>query len=166
MNKIDLETLSLCRYDESLFCEVKEELINGISASNFIHSIKEILENSNNNPSFNFQSAYIVVKENNPIGYIYISGSKNDEVYLEYLVLNNFRTQGYGTLLINEVCDYLYEIHNIKSVKLDISPSNKNSIKLAEKCGFIFDEEDYENRNYSGNMTFIKESYCYISKRR
>lgn len=166
MIKIDLETLSLCRYDEFLFSKVKEEFINGISASNFIHSIKERLEISNSNPLFTFQSAYIVVRENSPIGYVYVSGINNDEVYLEYSVLNKFRSQGNGTLIINEVCNYLYENYNIKSVKLDISPNNKMSIQLAEKCGFIFDEEDYENRNYCGNMTFIKDSCCYIPKKR
>lgn len=165
MIKIDLKTISLCRYDES-FSKVKEDFTNGDSSSNFIHSIKERLESSTQNPEFTFQSAYLVLKQNIPIGYVFISGITNDEVYLECSVLSKFRKQGLGYVITNEVCDYLYENHNIKTIKLDISPSNRKSIMLAEKCGFIFDEEDYENRNYTGNMTFIKDSYCYVPKRR
>ena len=31
---------------------------------------------------------------------------------------------------------------------------------------FLFDEEEYESRGFTGKMVFYKESLCYESKRR
>lgn len=160
---IELQTLSLTKYDEK-YNQIKEELENGISSSKYIHQIKERLEKSNNNHSI-YNSAFIVLDENNPIGYLFISSMINDEVFIEYSVLKEHRQKGYGKKVVNEISDYLFENNNIKSIILDIDPSNKNSMLLASSCGFFFDEEDYESRNYIGKMRFIKESNCYINKR-
>lgn len=72
----------------------------------------------------------------------------------------------YGSKIINELSDYLFDNYNIRCVKLDIDPSNINSIKTAESFGFLLDEDEYERRNYTGRMVFYKESDCYINKRR
>ena len=87
-----------------------------------------------------------------------------DEVFLEYSILKTFRNMGYGSDIVNEVTNYLFEKHNIRSVRLDIDPSNKNSILLATSCGF--EEEEYEKKNFAGKMQFVKESNCYVQKRR
>ena len=44
---------------------------------------------------------------------------------------------GYASDLVREVSDYLFVYHNIKSIRLDIDPSNKNSILVANSCGFV-----------------------------
>ena len=90
----------------------------------------------------------------------------NDEVFLEYAVLKEYRGMGYASDLVREVSSYLFENYNIKSIRLDIDPSNKNSILVANSCGFNLDEEDYESKNYVGKMQFVKDSDCYISKRK
>ena len=90
----------------------------------------------------------------------------NDEVFLEYAILKEFRGMGYASDIVREVTQYLFENYNLRSIRLDIDPSNKNSILVANACGFILDEEQFESRNYIGKMQFIKENDSYISKRR
>lgn len=161
---IELQTLSLTKYDEK-YSKIKDEFENGVSSSKYIHQIKERLEKSKEDNTL-FNSAFIVLDEKNPVGYLFISSMINDEVFIEYSVLKEQRQKGYGKRIVNEISDYLFENNNIKSIILDIDPSNKNSMLLASSCGFFFDEEDYEERNYVGKMRFIKESNCYINKRK
>ena len=162
---IKLETLNLCRYDENKHSSLKRSFENE-SKSNFIHNVSDRLSNFSNCKDFSFQSAYVVLENNVPIGYVFISNMFNDEVFLELSVLKEFRGMGKAKKIINEVCDYLFVNHNIRVVKLDIDPSNKNSILAAQACDFLFDEEEYESRGFTGKMVFYKESLCYESKRR
>lgn len=163
---IKLETLVLTRYNEKKHKNLKEELENGESSSKFIHQIAQNLENSKNNFSNIFQSSFVIEHNDISIGYLYISSNKNDEVFLECSLLKQFRSKGYGTILLNQVSDYLFENHNIKCIKADVNPSNKKSMAMLCACGYLFDEEEYESRNFIGNMQFFKESDCYVSKRR
>lgn len=163
MNAVKLDTLSLCRY-EPRYTDFKNSFKND-SKSRFINSVTERLESSMYGEGFTFQSAYVVLDENIPIGYVYLSSVHDDEVFLEVSVLKEYRGKKLGKRITNEICDYLFTNHNIKSVKLDIDPSNKASLMTAESCGFEFDEEDFESRNFIGKMVFYKESDCYVSKR-
>ena len=163
---IKLETLDLTRYDAEKHRFLKEDLENGESASRFIHQMAQRLDNSIYAGENIFQSAFVVLDREIPIGYVYISSNKNDEVFLEYSLLKSFRGMGYGKRLLNEVSNYLFENHNIRCIKGDVDPSNKNSQMMLESCGYEFDEEDYEERNFMGNMVFFKESECYVSKRK
>lgn len=163
---IKLETLNLTRYDEEKHKFLKDELENGESSSRFIHQIAQRLDNSNFAGENIFQSAFVVLDKDIPIGYVYISSNKKDEVFLECSLLKNFRGKGYGKRLLNEVSNYLFEKHNIRCIKGDVDPSNKNSLVMLKACGYEFDEEDYEERNFIGNMVFFKESECYVPKRR
>jgi len=161
---IELDTLKLVRYNEQEHLNIKKEFETN-SSSNFIHQIVERLENSKDCNSL-FNSAFIVLDEHIPVGYLFISSNINDEVFLECSILKEFRGMGYGSAVTNEISDYLFEEQNIRSIKLDIDPSNKKSILAANSCGFFLDEEDYELRNYTGKMRFVKESSCYINKRK
>ena len=163
---IKLDTLNLTRYDSEKHVFLKEELEKGESSSRFIHQIAQRLDNSSYAGENIFQSAFVVLDGNMPIGYVYISSNKKDEVFLECSLLKNFRKMGYGKRLLNEVSDYLFENHNIRCIKGDVDPSNKNSLMMLEACGYEFDEEDYEERNFMGNMVFFKESEYYVSKRK
>lgn len=162
---IKLETLNLTRYNEK-YEKLRNELENGSSSSKFIHQIAQRLDTSIYSKENVFQSAFVVLDDEVPIGYLYISSNKNDEVFLEYSLLKDFRGKGYGKRLLNEISDYLFINHNIRSIRADVDPSNKNSMMLLESCGYLFDEEEYENRNFIGRMQFYKESDCYVSKRR
>ena len=84
---INLETLSLCSYNEEKYKEIIDEFVLGTSKSSFVHNIRERLMASKNIKDFSFQTAYLVLDNNNPIGYIYISQKVNDDVFLEFSVL-------------------------------------------------------------------------------
>lgn len=163
---IRLETLNLTRYNEERHKYLKEEFETGESVSKFIHQIGQRLESSKNNHDNIFQSAFVVEDNYVPIGYLYISSNERDEVFLECSFLKRFRKKGYGRTLLNEISNYLFEQHNIRCIKGDVDPSNKNSQQMLEACGYLFDEDEYEARNFIGNMVFFKESDCYVSKRR
>lgn len=161
---IDLESLRLVRYNDR-YIDLKEEFEKGNSHSDYIHYIGERLVKSKENKDSLFESAFVVLDRDEEIGYLYISNVKNDEVFLEYAILEEFRGMGYASDLINEISDYLFEKHNIRSIRLDIDPSNKNSMNVACACNFVEDEEEYASRNYMGRVQFVKDSYCYNSKR-
>lgn len=162
---IELETLMLKRYNDIEHNFVKEDLERGMSSSKYIHQIGERLEQSKENKTI-YQSGYVVEDRGTPIGYAFISSMHADEVFLEYSILRQFRNMGYGSALVRELTTYLFENHNIRSIRLDIDPSNQNSILVANACGYSVDEEEFEARNFTGKMQFIKENEFYISKRR
>lgn len=163
---IELESLLLTRYSEDKHKGLKEELETGKSHSEFIHQVGERLENSKDNNRSIYQSAFVVEDLGMPIGYLYISSMVKDEVFLEYAVLKEHRDKGYGSDIIRETTDYLFQNHNIKAIRLDIDPSNKNSINAATACGYTVDEEEFASRNYIGRMQFVKDNEYYVSKRR
>ena len=162
--EIELDSLTLTRYSDE-FIELKNEFVKGESYSEYIHYISERLENSQNIDRV-FDSAFVVLDGDCPIGYLYISNSRGDEVFLEYALLKEYRGKGYASTLIDEVTDYLFEEFNIRSIRLDIDPSNKSSMNVAGACGYIEDEEEYASRNYMGRIQFVKDNYYYNSKRR
>lgn len=163
---IQLESLFLTRYNPEKHLPLKQELETGESSSEFIHQIGERLESSKDNDRSIYTSAFVVEDLGTPIGYLYISSMVRDEVFLEYAVLKEERGKGYGSDIIRETTDYLFKNHNIRSIRLDIDPSNKNSINAAEACGYSVDEEEFASRNFTGRMQFVKDSEYYVSKRR
>lgn len=164
--EIKLETIKLVRYSEDKHNLLRGKLENGDSSSKYIYQIGDRLDRSKDNDKSLFQSAFIIEDDETPVGYLFISSMINDEVFLEYAILKEFRGMGYASDVVNEVSDYLFHNYNIRSIKLDIDPSNKNSIYVADACGFILDDEEFESRNFIGKMKFIKESDCYVSKRK
>ena len=161
---IELESLKLVRFSDE-YIDLKEEFEKGKSYSDYIHDIGNRLEKSRRNSNSLFDSAFVVLDGCEDVGYLYISNTKDDEVFLEYSILEEFRGMGYASDLISEVSDYLFEEHNIRSIRLDIDPSNKNSMNVACACGYVEDEEEYATRNYNGRIQFVKDSYCYSSRR-
>lgn len=60
---------------------------NGVSSSEYIHQIGKRLENSKDNNKRLYQSAFVAVAGGVPVGYLFISSSVNDEVFLEEMVM-------------------------------------------------------------------------------
>ena len=58
-----------------------------------------------------FPSAFVILDEDEPIGYLYISSMVRDEVFLEYSILKKFRRMGYASSIVNEISDYLFQNH-------------------------------------------------------
>ena len=163
---IELDSLVLTRYSEEKHKRLKENFESGESHSDFIYQIGSRLENSKNNNRSIYQSAFVVEDLGVPVGYLFISNRIRDEVFLEYAVLKEYRGMGYGSDIVRKTTDYLFQNHNIKDIRLDIDPSNKNSINTAEACGYTLDEDEFASRNYTGRMQFVQDSTYYVSKRR
>lgn len=163
---IELDSLVLTRYSEEKHKRLKENFESGESHSDFIYQIGSRLENSKNNNRSIYQSAFVVEDLGVPVGYLFISNRIRDEVFLEYAVLKEYRGMGYGSDIVRQTTDYLFQNHNIKDMRLDIDPSNKNSINTAEACGYTLDEDEFASRNYTGRMQFVQDSTYYVSKRR
>lgn len=163
---IELDSLVLTRYSEEKHKRLKENFESGESHSDFIYQIGSRLENSKNNNRSIYQSAFVVEDLGVPVGYLFISNRIRDEVFLEYAVLKEYRGMGYGSDIVRQTTDYLFQNHNIKDIRLDIDPSNKNSINTAETCGYTLDEDEFASRNYTGRMQFVQDSTYYVSKRR
>ena len=58
------------------------------------------------------------------------------------------------------------ENYNIKSIILDIDPSNVPSVMTAISSGYMEDEEEYLNRNMNGKMLYRIDNYNYVNKRK
>lgn len=166
MNRICMESIDLVTYDDELYKSFKDKLVLENTNLKFISQVGERLENSKFQNDGLFQTAYVVLMGEEAVGYVYFSAVRNDEVFLELEVDSEHRGKGYGKLILNEVSDYLFNNCNIKSIMLDIDPSNEKSIRTAESCGFYPDEDDFESRRFTGKIVFIKDSNCYVSKRR
>lgn len=165
--KLELDNITLLLYDIS--DKKHNELLNdfeGNSKSQYIHNISDRIKNSKNNKNFPFNTGFFVLLNDNIVGYIFISNCVSDEVFLEYSILKEYRGRKYGQIILNDVSNYLMDNYNIKSISLDIDPSNIPSIKTALNCGYIIDEEEYLNRNMSGKILYHLDNYNYVSKRR
>ena len=81
---MQLQTLNLTRYDEK-YEKLKTELENGASSGRFINQIAQRLYSSIYSKENIFQSAFVVLDGDVPLGYLYISSNRNDEVFLDIL---------------------------------------------------------------------------------
>lgn len=81
-------------------------------------------------------------------------------------MLKEYRGKKYEKLILSEVSNYLFENYNIKTISLDIEPSNIASIRTALSCGYIPDEDEYLSRNMNGKILYHLDNYNYINKRR
>ena len=97
---------------------------------------------------------------------MFISKRVNDEIFVEYSIVNEFRGKGYGKLVLSEVSEYLFNNYNIKSISLDIEPSNIASIMTAVSVGYIENEEEYMKRNMCGKVLYRMDNYNYVNKRK
>lgn len=164
---LQLENIILSLYDSNN--EKHNQVLNEFeteSKSQYIHDIKERIKDSINKKSFPFDTGFFVIINNEIVGYMFISKNILDEVYLESSLLKEYRGKKYGKLILNDVSNYLMNECNIRSLVLDIDPSNTPSIRTAISCGYEMDEEEYLKRNMSGKILYRLDNYNYVNKRR
>ena len=95
----------------------------------------------------NLQSLSFFVN-NELIGYGEITRIKEDSASISrLLILNNFRSKGYGKVLIKTIIDYAFDEFNLKELTLNVIESNEKAIKLYEYYGF----EKIKNSHYKIN---------------
>ena len=158
LNKIYLET-----YDKNN--NAHEYLIKQFandSYSSFISMIDSRLRLNSKQKTFPFDTAFIVYLYTGEIlGYVFISGVRNDEVYLEYSILKDKRNKGYGKLTLELVTNYLFINYNIKDIALDIDVSNEASMKTTMSCGYY--EDEYVD---NGRLIYKNYNLSYVTRRK
>lgn len=110
--------------------------------SKIIPQVEERLLNSRNVDTLEFSNAYLVNINSNIVGYIYLSEMRKNIIYIDYLILKNFRKKGIGFYTMDIIRNHLLENNtNLKEIRFNIDKSNLGSILLADKLGFIADED-------------------------
>ena len=166
--KLKLDNIILYTYDDNNLIH-KKVLLNFMneSKSNYIHDIDRRLKNNFNKKENNiFDRGYLVSLNNNIVGYIFISKIIKDEIFLEYSIIKGYRGKKIGKLLLSDVSNYIMENYNIKSILLDIEPSNIPSLITAVNCGYFVDDDDYLKRDMNGKILYRMDNYNYVNKRK
>ena len=86
----------------------------------------------------------ILTKDNNIIGYGHLDNEK--KIWLGICIIEKYRGQGYGTIIINYLIDYAIE-NKIEKIYLTVDKSNIIAKKLYEKYNFKL-VKDEKNNNY------------------
>lgn len=138
--------------------------INGNSKSDFIHEIEERLTlQKPTSDEIELTKGYLVEYNGEIVGYVYFTNKANGKMYFEYLVLKQFRGQGIGSNILDNVTDYVLELNtDVLELRLSIDKSNLASMKAAESNCFILDEDTYDQ----DKLEFIKTNPYYVSRRR
>lgn len=99
-----------------------------------------------------YAAPYAIYLDKYPIGYIEISEifQTLESVDIAYALLQEARGKGYMTKVLDTVSrkillDYL---HDIKKITLEIHRTNTSSIAVAQRSGFIRDEETVTGKEY------------------
>ncbi|UOQ85775.1 GNAT family N-acetyltransferase [Gracilibacillus salinarum] len=129
--------------------EPGEREVNTSSQSNVI---EDFLNKGN--------ATIFVAEEEKLTGYIMaIGGNANRNKHTVYIVigvLNKFRAQGIGSLLINKLVEWANE-HAIHRLELTVVTKNKHAISLYEKMGFEVEGTKKDSLRINGE--FIDEYY-------
>jgi len=135
-NDIVLEEVNLGFFEHETFIDklirdrdIQKEFF--LSKGEFVSSCltKEKEELLSNN-------SFIVRIFNIPIGYLETSPISNGTISISIGIEKSFRGNGYGSLILKSLTDYLLNRDDINRISAIISPSNLVSIKLFEGCGF------------------------------
>ena len=109
---------------------------NDNSSKKYLGDLFLFIRNTNlRNEDNNIDNIYIAYYNSYPIGFISINIFDN-KAYISYALLNEYRHQYLGSLLLQEFSDKLFEIYNFKDIYLEISPKNIASIKTSNLVGY------------------------------
>ncbi len=74
---------------------------------------------------------------NKIVGFIIIIEDREDRLNLiNLLIKKNYQKKGYGTYLLSYVVKKVRELHNVKSIVLNVNSKNEVAIKLYQKFNF------------------------------
>ena len=148
-------------YNEE-YKEIKDEFVDGKSSSRFINNIDNRLNIKKNDDFFNH--GYLIKLNNDIVGYLYVSGITNNNIYLEYSIRLDYRNQKIARNLLENVTNYICENYNINEIKLNIYKDNRASQKVAEECGYYLQNE--EEYLYKVDSDFVINNQYFINKNR
>jgi len=87
----------------------------------------------------------ILTKDDNIIGYGHLD--KEENIWLGICIIEKYRGQGYGKIIINYLIDYSIE-KKIEKIYLTVDKNNKIAKNLYEKYNFKLNKDDKINNYY------------------
>ncbi len=110
-------------------------MIRSIKISD-VSQIEKLGQDLNPNYKYVFNSQYktlILEEKSKIIGFIIYTIVEDEMEIIDLVIDNNYRHQGLGTLLLNEI---LKNESNCKKITLEVRENNEKAIKFYEKNGF------------------------------
>ena len=101
--------------------------------------LKEFISNSTDDITIYNQLRFVVDLNDNPIGLIdlFNYNPKRKNAGVGIIILEEFQNQNFGSKSLELLISYAWEKLDLLSLYANIKTTNKNSIKLFEKYGFV-----------------------------
>ncbi len=149
--KIKMNNLVITEYcstDKRKYRFVKEVSEDPLIRHFVSNSMDEWLEDSEGLDELLVGPAYIIEDKRKLIGLIRLAFLDCDgTLNLHYAVHPGYRKQHYGTEILQEVSQYIFQkFPNIKKIELYIKEINTGSMKCAENANYIY-ERSFPSRN-------------------
>lgn len=143
---IELNTLNLVTFDKSNHKHLtflKKLIKDKVVLERFQGFSQHLLHNFGN--EF-FDRGFLILIEQDVVGYVDISNYNyiEDSVYLRCAIDKDFRGKAIGKRLLSELTNYIFDNYSyIGKIRLKIADDNTSSLKVADACGFKWEEKDY-----------------------
>lgn len=86
--------------------------------------------------------SFAIFKGPNLIGQINLGGiiyGALRSAHIGYWIDRNFANRGYMTAAVNMVTDFAFQELELHRIEINIRPENEPSIRVAEKCGYLYE---------------------------
>lgn len=131
LGEINLESIDISsRKHQKAISKLRD-----FEARKMMFDVKQTVNSIKNNREVG--NSYLVKKNENYIGYIYISDAKSDESrVISMMIEKSVRNKGYGRIILNSVSSYLFEHDLAKSIFVYVKDKNIKSKSLVSSCGY------------------------------
>lgn len=106
--------------------------------------------------------AFGIFKGPNLIGQINLSGIIYGALrggHIGYWIDQNYANRGYMTAAVNMVTDFAFSELELHRIEINIRPENEPSIRVAKKCGYLFEGL---RPNYLHIDGAWRDHHCYV----
>ena len=79
--------------------------------------------------------------------------------HIGYWIDQSYANRGYMTEAVKMVTDFAFSELELHRIEINIRPENEPSIKVAEKCGYVFEGL---RRNYLHIDGSWRDHHCYV----
>lgn len=147
MDEIHLNNLDLYRYNRE--CQAHNDFVDLLMQdADIINSAGNVREKLSGLylPGQIWENGFLVGKQEDLLGYVYLyrHSFSTRIATMNYAVQRDFRGNGYGSMILQEVGDFIFENQKIIDlIALIINNLNVNSIDAAKRAGFIKQEMFY-----------------------
>lgn len=150
---IHLRTINLEKFDKKKYYDLMSRLERDENVKRYFSKNLEVwLEKHQavSDDKIEVGKTYVIVKEHKYIGIVgSLSFSSNGILEVCYAIDKDFRGNGYGEKILAEITPYLIEhVDDLKDIKLKIDKENIASKKVAERNGYLLEEETKDTDVY------------------